>query len=176
MDKPLLYEPFDTDGVAHDMRQDNGGSWVHIEDYLRQSAEDSRKRELISQLVDALEEAMDWNWGEERGDIPQLIVMQCEEALKAAVSTSKDLIDTVKERIADPRIVDVDVEDLVSTEQTPVCPNTATEKDCTQIGNTQEPDVNVCPGCGGYADNGFSRSVPPDPYYCTKCEPVGDRQ
>jgi len=49
-----------------------------------QSCEDSRKTELISQLVDALENAMDWNWGEERGDIPQLIVMQCEEALKAA--------------------------------------------------------------------------------------------
>ena len=65
---------------------------------------------------------------------------------------------------------------LVSTEQTPVLPETDIQKDSTQNGNIQEPDVNVCPGCGGYADNGFSRSVPPDPYYCTKCEPVGDRQ
>ena len=42
--------------------------------------------------------------------------------------------------------------------------------DRTQNGNAQEPDVNVCPGCGGYADNGFSRSLPPVPYYCTKCD------
>lgn len=29
-----------------------------------------------------------------------------------------------------------------------------------------------CPGCGGIADNGFSRDVPPLPYYCTQCEAV----
>jgi hypothetical protein len=31
-------------------------------------------------------------------------------------------------------------------------------------------DLGVCPGCGGDADNGHSRDVPPSPYYCTKCE------
>ena len=74
----------------------------------------------------------------------------CSQALEERASEDQALADTVKERIADPKIVDVNLEDLVSTEQTDVCPNTATEKDCTQIGNTQEPDVNVCPGCGGY--------------------------
>ncbi len=34
-----------------------------------------------------------------------------------------------------------------------------------------EDDITVCPGCGGYADNGFDRCVPPSPYYCTKCHP-----
>lgn len=26
-----------------------------------------------------------------------------------------------------------------------------------------------CPCCGGYADNGYSRDVPPVPYACTEC-------
>lgn len=30
-------------------------------------------------------------------------------------------------------------------------------------------DLSVCPKCGGDADNGHSRDVPPAPYYCTKC-------
>ena len=34
-----------------------------------------------------------------------------------------------------------------------------------------DPDIDVCPNCGGYADNGFSREVPPSPYLCAKCEP-----
>ena len=29
--------------------------------------------------------------------------------------------------------------------------------------------LNVCPGCGGEADNGHDRCYPPNPYYCTKC-------
>ena len=127
----------------------------------------------------------------------QPIETDCWDNERERVSEDQALADTVKERIADPKIVDVNLEDLVSTEQKPqtldesvrgqinrglypeqtdVCPKTAIQKDSTQNGNIQEPDVNVCPGCGGYADNGFSRSVPPDPYYCTKCEPVGDRQ
>lgn len=35
---------------------------------------------------------------------------------------------------------------------------------------SQEYDINKCPGCGGEADNGHDREVPPNPYYCTKCE------
>lgn len=31
------------------------------------------------------------------------------------------------------------------------------------------PDINKCPKCGGAADNGHDREVPPNPYYCTKC-------
>lgn len=34
----------------------------------------------------------------------------------------------------------------------------------------QFPDINKCPTCGGYADNGFDRCVPPNPYLCTKCD------
>lgn len=30
--------------------------------------------------------------------------------------------------------------------------------------------LETCPGCGGVADNGFSRDVPPVPYYCTRCD------
>lgn len=26
-----------------------------------------------------------------------------------------------------------------------------------------------CPKCGGRADNGFDRCIPPSPYFCTKC-------
>jgi len=38
----------------------------------------------------------------------------------------------------------------------------------------QEPDLSRCPQCGGPADNGHDRSIPPNPYFCTKCmaEPV----
>ncbi len=49
MKKPLLYEPFDSDGVAHDMRQDNGGNWVHIEDYALLSA----KKDELHRRIDA---------------------------------------------------------------------------------------------------------------------------
>ena len=47
----------------------------------------------------------------------------------------------------------------------------STEQKRSQDGNKVTQDLSVCPGCGGPADNGFSRSVPPDPYYCTKCDP-----
>jgi len=30
-------------------------------------------------------------------------------------------------------------------------------------------DYRTCPGCGGPADNGHDRCLPPNPYYCTKC-------
>ena len=44
--------------------------------------------------------------------------------------------------------------------------------DCNLI--SDEPvDLSTCPGCGGPADNGFSRDVPPSPYYCTKCHDTG---
>jgi hypothetical protein len=29
--------------------------------------------------------------------------------------------------------------------------------------------LDCCPGCGGPADNGHDRCLPPNPYYCTKC-------
>jgi len=32
------------------------------------------------------------------------------------------------------------------------------------------PKDDTCPKCGGEADNGFDRQVPPNAYYCTKCE------
>lgn len=34
----------------------------------------------------------------------------------------------------------------------------------------QNRDINTCPGCGGPADNGFDRCLPPSPYLCTKCD------
>jgi len=30
-------------------------------------------------------------------------------------------------------------------------------------------NLDECPNCGGPADNGFDRSIPPNPYFCTKC-------
>jgi hypothetical protein len=32
-----------------------------------------------------------------------------------------------------------------------------------------ESSLDTCPRCGGVADNGHDRSLPPNPYYCTKC-------
>ena len=32
-----------------------------------------------------------------------------------------------------------------------------------------EYDLDTCPKCGGVADNGFSRDIPPAPYYCRAC-------
>lgn len=29
---------------------------------------------------------------------------------------------------------------------------------------------NCCPRCGGPADNGFDRELPPNPYFCTVCD------
>lgn len=37
------------------------------------------------------------------------------------------------------------------------------------VENVKEPDLDHCPNCGGPADNGHDRSVPPSPYFCTKC-------
>lgn len=36
--------------------------------------------------------------------------------------------------------------------------------------NDGDPDLSVCPNCGGPADNGHDRRVPPNVYHCTKCE------
>lgn len=33
-----------------------------------------------------------------------------------------------------------------------------------------DPCCACCPSCGGPADNGNTREVPPSPYFCTKCE------
>lgn len=33
----------------------------------------------------------------------------------------------------------------------------------------EEPDFRTCPMCGGPADNGHDREMPPNPYLCTKC-------
>lgn len=33
-----------------------------------------------------------------------------------------------------------------------------------------EQSISTCPRCGGYADNGFDRCSPPNPYVCSKCE------
>ena len=70
----------------------------------------------------------------------------CSQALEERASEDQTLVDTVKERIADPKIVDVNLEDLVSTEQTPVSPNTATEKDSTQNGNKDTPHRHITTG------------------------------
>ena len=37
------------------------------------------------------------------------------------------------------------------------------------LAETQEADLSKCPKCGGEADNGHDRCIPPSPYYCTKC-------
>lgn len=38
---------------------------------------------------------------------------------------------------------------------------------------TEQPDslasLNTCPRCGGPADNGHDRCVPPTAYYCKQC-------
>lgn len=35
---------------------------------------------------------------------------------------------------------------------------------------SKSSDLSKCPGCGGPSDNGHDRCIPPNPYYCTKCE------
>ena len=30
-------------------------------------------------------------------------------------------------------------------------------------------DLDTCPGCGGDADNGHDRCIPPSPYFCRRC-------
>ena len=44
------------------------------------------------------------------------------------------------------------------------------ENDCSDIENYDD-DLNTCPRCGGPADNGHDRCLPPSPYLCTKCAP-----
>ena len=39
-----------------------------------------------------------------------------------------------------------------------------------------EPDLSKCPCCGGDADNGHDRALPPSPYYCRKCQTEADDQ
>lgn len=33
-----------------------------------------------------------------------------------------------------------------------------------------DPDLTKCPTCGGPADNGHDRCLPPNPYCCTRCQ------
>ena len=37
-----------------------------------------------------------------------------------------------------------------------------------------EPNLDVCPSCGGPADNGNDRCIPPSPYNCSKCQPQSE--
>lgn len=39
-----------------------------------------------------------------------------------------------------------------------------------------EQDISKCPVCGGVADNGMDRCLPPNPYYCTKCQAAHDKE
>jgi len=39
---------------------------------------------------------------------------------------------------------------------------------------TAQPNLAKCPGCGGPADNGNDRSVPPVPYFCADCQAALD--
>jgi len=64
MNEPLLYEPFDSDGVAHDMCQDNGGQWVHIEDYERLSCEGERRLDALELAWGLIANAYGGNWNE----------------------------------------------------------------------------------------------------------------
>lgn len=36
-------------------------------------------------------------------------------------------------------------------------------------------DLSKCPKCGGPADNGHDRCLPPNPYLCSKCESGEER-
>ena len=40
------------------------------------------------------------------------------------------------------------------------------------IEDEPEPDLTKCPTCGGPADNGHTRELPPTPYICSKCSPT----
>lgn len=33
----------------------------------------------------------------------------------------------------------------------------------------QAHSLSICPQCGGPADNGHDRELPPNPYHCTRC-------
>ena len=63
----------------------------------------------------------------------------------------------------------------------PRCPNCASleaqnnELD-RKLAEMERADLSRCPQCGGPADNGHDRSIPPNPYLCTKCmaEPVAE--
>lgn len=37
------------------------------------------------------------------------------------------------------------------------------------LAQQEEPDLSCCPQCGGIADNGHDRGIPPNPYWCTRC-------
>jgi len=38
-----------------------------------------------------------------------------------------------------------------------------------------EPDLSTCPNCGGNADNGHDRCIPPSPYPCSMCVTEDER-
>ena len=40
---------------------------------------------------------------------------------------------------------------------------------CTKDNCSCHPDLNRCPSCGGPADNGHDKEMPPSPYFCRKC-------
>jgi len=40
------------------------------------------------------------------------------------------------------------------------------------VSEAPEVDLSKCPNCGGPADNGHDRCLPPSPYYCSKCTEV----
>ena len=44
------------------------------------------------------------------------------------------------------------------------------DQGCFERGCPMDDELSRCPKCGGPADNGHDRELPPNPYHCTKCE------
>lgn len=43
-------------------------------------------------------------------------------------------------------------------------------RDTDEVDKIRNRSVNGCPKCGGPADNGYDRCMPPNAYHCSKCE------
>ena len=124
------------------------------------SAENGVKDKALKRAIEAVEtlqeEALGYGYAE--GDAYRWPFRdELLDQLKNAVST---------ERVSTGQTRNIGEEIIEGLEAIRDHPEKLKRIDCTQNGNT-------CPGCGGPADNGHDRSIPPNPYYCVACHDAG---
>jgi hypothetical protein len=107
------------------------------------------------------------------------------DTIKAALATTAQAGADAEQRIRDDErskieSVRSDLEDLLDIAGRELCTDEQYERlrrvKAAILGTEsgEGPDLSKCPKCGGPADNGHDRCLPPSPYFCSKCSGESD--
>ena len=84
-----------------------------------------------------------------------------DDAVSAITVTTGDMVTKFSTNLHAAKVIGLLHEEILRLRESLVC---------DAMRPVTEMSSQDCPLCGGEADNGFSRDVPPVPYVCTKCQ------